>query len=118
MRPVYSSPATATLDSMMGVRSARVWPQEAAHTIEANAMEIILNAVIAPTIVCVARRDRVLGQLLLKSRSVEFYKYVSRSNREESSLMVPADDTWILGKFLDDSLQQQIASAEPDWLAY
>lgn len=31
--------------------------------------------------------------------------------------MEHAGDTWIFGEFLDDSLQQQIASAEPDWLA-
>lgn len=36
------------LDSMMGVRSARVWPHEAAHAIEQKAIEIILNAVMAP----------------------------------------------------------------------
>ena len=54
------------LDSMMGVRSARVWPHEAAHAMEQRAIEMILNAVMAPVKgkerkgVCVVETSREL----------------------------------------------------------
>ena len=49
--PVYNNPHTATLDSMIGPRSARVCPLAAAQRMDARAIDIILNAVIAPVAV-------------------------------------------------------------------
>ena len=64
------------LDSMMGVRSARVWPHEAAHAMEQRAIEMILNAVMAPVkgkerCVCRGNKSRVRGGFDLTIMTVE-----------------------------------------------
>lgn len=45
-------------------------------------------------------------------------EYEERSSPAMPCVVLYCDGTWILREFFNDSLKQQIASAESNWLAY